>query len=131
MVKDAEAHAEEDKKRKEEIDIRNNADALIHSSEKTIEQAKEAGIEVSEDQKKSIKDASEELKKSLEGTNIEDIKDKISKLESAIYPVSESIYKKAAEAAQKQQKNESETKENENKSDDIKDAEYKEEEKKE
>ena len=133
MVKDAETHAEEDKKRKEEIDIRNNADSLIHSAEKTIEQAKEAGIEVSEEQKKSIKDASDELKKSLEGTNIDDIKDKISKLESSIYPVSESIYKKAAEAAQKQQKNETEDKGNndkQEKDDSVKDAEYKEEDKK-
>lgn len=133
MVKDAEAHAEEDKKKKEEIDIRNNADSLIHSAEKTIDQAKDAGVDVTEEQKKSIKDASEELKKALENTDIEVIKTKISNLETSIYPISEAIYKKAAEAAQKQnQESNKEEKSSENSNDEtVKDAEYKEEDKKE
>ncbi len=128
MVKDAEAHAEEDKKRREEIDLRNNADSLLHSSEKTIEQAKEAGIEVTEDQKKSISDASEELKKSLEGSDLEIIKTKIENLEKSIYPITEAIYKKAAESVKKEQNNNNNESKNteKNENEPVTDAEYKE-----
>lgn len=100
MVKDAELHAEEDKKRKEEIDIRNTADSLINAAEKTVSQAGEAGIEVTDDQKKAVEDAVAALKTALEGQDIEAVKAKTEELEKAVYPISEAIYKKASEAAQ-------------------------------
>ena len=69
MVKDAELHAEEDRKRKEEVETRNNAEALINASEKTL---KEAGDVATEDQKSKVNDAIEDLKKALEGKDSED-----------------------------------------------------------
>ena len=99
MVKDAELHAEEDKKKKEEIEIRNNADSLLNAAEKAVSQAP-ADIGITEDQKKAAETAMEELKTALEGTDIEVIKQKSEALETAVYPISEALYKKAAEAAQ-------------------------------
>ncbi|MDR2943753.1 MAG: molecular chaperone DnaK [Methanosarcinales archaeon] len=98
MVKDAELHAEEDKKRKEEIEIRNNADSLLNAAEKAISQAP-ADV-VTEDQKKAVETAAADLKTALEGSDIEAIKTKSEALETAVYPVSEALYRKAAEAAQ-------------------------------
>ncbi|NLI62735.1 MAG: molecular chaperone DnaK [Methanosarcinaceae archaeon] len=125
MVKDAELHAEEDKLKKEEIDVRNTADSLINASEKAVKQAEEAGVSITEDQKKKLNDATENLKKSLEGTDVEDIKTKTEELENAIYPISEEMYKKAAEAAQNAQ-NEQKDDGSSAKDDDIIDADFKE-----
>ncbi|MBZ3935554.1 molecular chaperone DnaK [Methanimicrococcus blatticola] len=96
MVKDAELHAEEDKKRKEEIEIRNNADSLLNAAEKAVSQAP-ADI-VTEDQKKAVETAMDELKTALEGPDIEAIKAKSEALETAVYPISEALYRKASEA---------------------------------
>lgn len=101
MVKDAELHAEEDKKRKEEIEIRNNADSLLNAAEKAVSQAPE-DIGVTADQKKAVETAMEDLKTALEGTDIDAIKAKSEALETAVYPISEALYKKASEAAQSQ-----------------------------
>ena len=98
MVKDAELHAEEDKKRKEEIEIRNNADSLVNAAEKAISQAPEGVI--TEDQKKAAEAAMAELKTALEGADIDAVKAKSEALENVIYPISEAIYKHAAESAQ-------------------------------
>ncbi len=98
MVKDAELHAEEDKKRKEEIEIRNNADSLLNAAEKAVSQAP-ADI-VTEDQKKAVETAMAELKTALEGSDIEMIKAKSEALETAVYPISEALYRKASESAQ-------------------------------
>jgi len=98
MVKDAELHAEEDKKRKEEIEIRNNADSLVNAAEKAISQAPEGVI--TEDQKKAAEAATAELKTALEGADIDAVKAKSEALENVIYPISEAIYKHAAESAQ-------------------------------
>ena len=103
MVKDAELHAEEDKKKKEEADVRNSADALINASEKAVKQAGDAGVTVTDDQKKAVEDGVADLKKALEGTDVEEIKAKTEALQNAVYPISEALYKKAAEAAQAQQ----------------------------
>ncbi|KKH97644.1 molecular chaperone DnaK [Methanosarcina sp. 1.H.T.1A.1] len=97
MVKDAELHAEEDKKRKEEVETRNDAEAFINAAEKTI---KEAGDAATEDQKSKVNAAIEDLKKSLEGTDIEDIKAKTEALQEAVYPISTAMYQKAQEAQQ-------------------------------
>jgi molecular chaperone DnaK len=97
MVKDAELHAEEDRKRKEEVETRNNAEALINASEKTL---KEAGDVATEDQKSKVTAAIDDLKKALEGKDGEDIKSKTEALQEAVYPISTAMYQKAQQQAQ-------------------------------
>ena len=98
MVKDAELHADEDRKRKEEVEIRNNAEALINATEKTL---KDAGDVATEDQKSKVDAALEDLKKALEGKeDSEAIKAKTETLQEAIYPISTALYQKAQEQAQ-------------------------------
>ncbi|NDG89949.1 MAG: molecular chaperone DnaK, partial [Proteobacteria bacterium] len=80
MVKDAEANKEADKKKRESVDARNQADTLIHSTEKNL---KEHGAKVSDAEKKAIEDASSALKESLKGEDIEDIKKKTETLVQA------------------------------------------------
>jgi molecular chaperone DnaK len=94
MVKDAESHAEEDKQRKEAVEARNQADSLIFSTEKSL---KEHGDKVGDDEKKAIEDATEALKKSLEGEDIEDIQAKTQSLTEAAMKLGEAIYKATAE----------------------------------
>ena len=97
MVKDAELHAEEDRKRKEEVEVRNNAEALINASEKTLKEAKDMATE---DQKSKVNAAIEDLKKALEGKDAEAIKAKTEALQEAVYPISTAMYQKAQEQAQ-------------------------------
>jgi molecular chaperone DnaK len=97
MVKDAELHAEEDKKRKEDVETRNNAEALINATEKTL---KDAGDVATEEQKSKVNAAVEDLKKELEGKDSEAIKTKTEALQEAVYPISTAIYQKAQEQAQ-------------------------------
>ncbi|MDM7918834.1 MAG: molecular chaperone DnaK [Methanosarcina sp.] len=97
MIKDAELHAEEDRKRKEEVEIRNNAEALINAAEKTL---KEAGDAATEDQKSKVNAAIEDLKKALEGKDAGDIKAKTEALQEAVYPISTAMYQKAQQAQQ-------------------------------
>ncbi|NCV38884.1 MAG: molecular chaperone DnaK, partial [Betaproteobacteria bacterium] len=73
MVKEAEANKEADKKKRESVDARNQADTLIHSTEKNL---KEHGAKISDAEKKAIEDASTALKEALKGDNVEDIKKK-------------------------------------------------------
>ncbi|MDD2440259.1 MAG: molecular chaperone DnaK, partial [Methanosarcinaceae archaeon] len=103
MVKDAELHAEEDKKRKEEIEVRNNAEGLVNAAEKTLKEADEVATE---EQKSKIKAAVEDLKKVLEGEDLEEIKSKTEALQNAVYEVSAVMYQKAQEAAAAQQADE-------------------------
>jgi len=90
MVKDAEANKDEDKKKRESVDARNQADTLIHSTEKNL---KEHGAKVSDVDKKAIEDASSALKESIKGTAIEDIKKKTETLVQASMKLGEAIYK--------------------------------------
>jgi len=90
MVKDAEANKEEDKKKRESVDVRNQADTLIHSTEKNI---KEHGSKITDAEKKAIEDASSSLKESLKGTDNEDIKKKTETLVQASMKLGEAIYK--------------------------------------
>ncbi len=90
MVKDAEANKEADKKKRESVDVRNQADTLIHSTEKNL---KEHGSKVSDAEKKAIEDGSNALKKSLKGEDIEDIKKKTEALVQASMKLGEAIYK--------------------------------------
>jgi len=90
MVKDAEANKEEDKKKRESVDVRNQADTLLHSTEKNL---KEHGVKVSDAEKKAIEDASSDLKESIKGTDTEDIKKKTETLVQASMKLGEAIYK--------------------------------------
>ena len=90
MVKDAESNKEEDKKKREAVDARNQADTLIHSTEKNL---KEHGSKVSDADKKAIEDASANLRNALKGTDIEEIKKKTQDLVQASMKLGEAIYK--------------------------------------
>ena len=90
MVKDAEANKDEDKKKRESVDVRNQADTLIHSTEKNL---KEHGAKISDAEKKAIEDASSDLKEALKGTDTEDIKKKTETLVQASMKLGEAIYK--------------------------------------
>jgi len=90
MVKDAEANKDDDKKKRESVDARNQADTLIHSTEKNV---KEHGAKVSDADKKAIEDASSDLKEAIKGTDIEDIKKKTETLVQASMKLGEAIYK--------------------------------------
>ena len=90
MVKDAEANKDEDKKKRESVDARNQADTLIHSTEKNL---KEHGAKVSDAEKKAIEDASVVLKEAIKGTDTEDIKKKTETLVQASMKLGEAIYK--------------------------------------
>jgi len=97
-IKEAEQYAEEDKKLKERIEVKNQADTLIYSVEKTL---KESGDKVSEDEKTEINENIKNLKKALEEENTESIKAGIEKLTTSSHKLAEEIYKKAS--AEKQQ----------------------------
>ena len=105
MVKDAEANKEEDKKKRESVDVRNQADTLIHSTEKNL---KEHGAKISDSEKKAIEDASSDLKESIKGTDTEDIKKKTETLVQASMKLGEAIYKsqeKKSDTSKKSDKN--------------------------
>lgn len=89
MVKEAEENAESDKKRREEVDLRNEADQLVFSSTKTIE---DFGEKVSDDEKSQIEDAKTKLEEALKGDDTEDIKAKKEALEEALQGISMRIY---------------------------------------
>jgi len=122
MVKDAEAHADEDKKRKELVEARNQADSLLYSTEKSL---KEHGDKVGEDVKKSIEDGLEKLKKAMEGTDAEEIKKATEELSQVSHKLAEAMYAEAGgqpDGAADQETAASEEK----KDDDVVDAEYEE-----
>ncbi|GLC88555.1 molecular chaperone DnaK [Lysinibacillus piscis] len=97
MVKDAEANAEADALRKEEADLRNEADQLVFQVDKTIA---DLGEQITEDEKKSVEDARDELKKALEAGELEGIKTAKEKLEGVLQPLVMKVYEQAAAAAQ-------------------------------
>ena len=99
-VDEAEKFAEEDKKRREEVDIRNGADQMVYQCEKLVS---EDGDKFSEDDKKDINDKIDALKEALKGEDINLIKSRQEELTSKFYEISEKVYKAAAEQAQAQQ----------------------------
>ncbi|MHC2995692.1 MAG: molecular chaperone DnaK [Candidatus Atribacteria bacterium] len=101
-VKEAEQYAEEDKKIKEKIELRNQADTLIYSVEKTM---KESGDKVSEDEKNKINEDIKDLRKALEEDDVEKIKSGIEKLTTSSHKLAEEIYKKASAQTQQQEAN--------------------------
>ncbi len=115
MVQDAEKNAEADKKRREEIDLRNEADQMVFTVEKTLT---DLGDNVDESEKAKAEEAKEELKKALEGTDIEDIRTKKDALQEIVQQLSVKMYEQAAQA---QQGAEGQSTSND---DDVVDAEY-------
>ena len=99
-VDEAEKFAEEDKKRREDVDIRNNADQMVYQCEKLV---KDEGDKFSEDEKTAINEKIEALKEALKGEDTEAIKSRQEELTAKFYEVSEKLYKAAAEQAQAQQ----------------------------
>jgi molecular chaperone DnaK len=114
MVKEAEANKEEDKKKRENIDARNQADSIIFSTEKSL---KEHGDKVTEEEKKAIEVGISDLKKSLEGVDSEEIKKKTQNLVQASMKLGEAVYKsqqKESSAKPEDQKAKKDSKDKEN-----------------
>ncbi|MGC9515071.1 molecular chaperone DnaK [Methanocrinis sp.] len=99
-VREAEEHAYEDTKRKEEIEAKNQAETLVYTAEKTL---KEAGDIATADQREKIEKAIEEAKEALASGEIEKIKEKAELLQNAIYELSTAMYQRAAEQQQREQ----------------------------
>ncbi|MCO4350367.1 molecular chaperone DnaK [Staphylococcus agnetis] len=95
MVKDAEENAEADKKRREEVDLRNDADQLVFQVDKML---KDLGDNVTEDDKKEAEAKKDDLKSALEGSDLEDIKSKKEALEQVIQQLSMKVYEQAQQA---------------------------------
>jgi molecular chaperone DnaK len=94
MVKDAESHAEEDKKRKAEVEAKNHAEALVHSTEKALE---EHGAKVGETERRAIENAMADLKEALKGGDADAITAKTNTLAQASMKLGEAMYKQSQE----------------------------------
>ena len=90
MVKDAEANKEADKKKRETVDARNQADMIVHSTEKNL---KEHGSKISDADKKAIEAAISDLRNALKGTDIEEVKKKTQALVQSSMKLGEAVYK--------------------------------------
>ncbi len=119
MRKEAEEHAEEDKKRKEEADLINEAEQLVFQTEKSI---KDLGDKITDDEKKETEEMIKNLKDALEKKDIEDIKTKKDKLQEKAMALATKVY----ENIQKEQANQENTETKEEKKDDVEDASYEE-----
>ncbi|MEA4893436.1 MAG: molecular chaperone DnaK [Peptococcaceae bacterium] len=120
MVKEAETNAAEDKKHKEEAEVRNNADNMVYQSEKVL---KEAGDKATADEKAAVEKARDELKKAIETNNIEEMKAKTEALTQAIYPISAKMYQQAQAAGDAGQAG-SQSSQNNGGGNDVVDAEF-------
>ena len=122
MRKEAEEHAEEDKKRKEEADIMNEAEQLVFQTEKSI---KDLGDKITEDEKKEAEDLIKDLKEALEKKDIEDIKTKKDKLQEKAMALATKVYENIQKEQQANNENNTDDAKEE-KNDDVKDASYEE-----
>lgn len=122
MVKEAEEHADEDKKRREEVDLRNEADQLVFSTDKTI---KDLGDKVEEEEKNKAEEAKDKLKKALEGEDIEEITKAKDELQEIVQQLSVKLYEQAQKDAENAQGHSGEESGGEN-GDDVVDADYEE-----
>ncbi|AVM42375.1 molecular chaperone DnaK [Fastidiosipila sanguinis] len=102
-VKDAEQYAEEDKKRKEEVETKNNAESLVYQAEKLIE---ENGEQMDAADKDSIQAGIDKVKESLNGTDYEQMKTETEALQKSVFEFSQKLYQQAAQAAQNNQNTE-------------------------
>ena len=116
MVKDAEAHSEEDKNRREIAETKNNLDSRIYEIEKSL---KEYGEKISEDEKKNLEEEIAKAKTSLESTDIQILKDSLESLTQASHKLAEVIYKESA-ANQQQEPASEEVSDDESKDSDKK-----------
>ncbi|MDC7244884.1 MAG: molecular chaperone DnaK [Sphaerochaetaceae bacterium] len=125
MVKDAEMHAEEDKKEREKIEVRNEADNLLYSTEKSL---KEYGDKISADDKSKIEEALEALKSAISSDNVDEMKAKTEALQQAAYKLAEEMYKANAsqqgEAAPQGEPQADQAGSSEKKDDNVEDADY-------
>ena len=124
-VKEAEMHAEDDKKKQEEIEVRNNADSMIYTSEKTLDELKD---KISEDEKSEIEKLVSELRDLISGDDIETIKTKTEELTNKVQEIGAKIYQEAAaaqQAAQEQNPNQNTDTSSNTGNDDTIDADYK------
>ena len=121
MIKDAEANKDADKKKRELVDVKNQADSLVSSTEKSL---KEHGDKVEQADKDAIEKAKTELAEAAKSDNVEDIKSKIETLATAAQKLGEAVYK--AQQAEAQQSTEEATTEESKKEDNVVDAEYEE-----
>jgi len=96
-IKEAEKFAEEDKKKREEVEVRNNAEQFIYQCEKSMT---DAGEKLTEDDKKPVEDAITALRTALTGTDVEVIKTETETLQKAFYAIAEKLYKEEAQANQ-------------------------------
>ena len=111
MVKDAEAHAEEDKKRKKLIDVKNQADSMIHSTEKSLS---ENGDKLAEDEKTAIENDLKALKDALESEDHDTIKENLDALMQSSMKLGEAMYKASQESSKAEKENQADTQANDN-----------------
>ena len=124
MVKEAEANKDADKKKREAVDARNQADTILHTTEKNL---KEYGSKVTDADKKAIETASADLRNALKGTDIEDIKKKTQNLIQSSMKLGEAIYKdQQAAAASPKPEDKKKDNNNEKKDDNVVDADFEE-----
>ena len=123
MVKDAESNKEADKKKREAVDSRNQADTLLHSTEKNL---KEHGSKVSEADKKAIETASANLRNAIKGTDVEEIKKQTQNLVQSSMKLGEAIYKSQQNAKPGDAPKDAKEKEEGKKDDNVVDADFEE-----
>ena len=123
MVKEAEANKEADKKKREAVDARNQADTMLHTTEKSL---KEHGGKISDAEKKAIETASANLRNALKGTDSEEIKKKTQELVQASMKLGEAVYKSQQSANAQNAKDTNKKTQSENKNDNVVDADFEE-----
>ena len=123
LIKDAELHAEEDKKKRELIDARNSADALVYSTEKSV---KEVGDKIDDATKENVNSAIEKLRAALSGDNLDEIKRLTEELTQASHKLAEIMYANAAKDQPQGAGPQADTSEGSSKDDDVVDADFEE-----
>ncbi|MBN2908556.1 molecular chaperone DnaK [Polycladomyces sp. WAk] len=121
MIKEAEEHAEEDKKRKEAAEVRNKADQLVFTTNKTL---KDLGDKVSEEDRKKVEEAKEKVQKALSDNDTEAIKQAAEELEKVVQEVSVKVYQQAAQQQTANEANDDQAAETKKKDDNVVDADY-------
>ena len=124
MVKEAEANKEADKKKRETVDARNQADSIIHATEKNL---KDHGGKISDAEKKAIESGISDLKNSLKGTDTEEVKKKTQNLVQASMKLGEAVYKSQQKNSEKKSSDKNSASENKGKNkDNVVDADFEE-----
>ena len=124
MVKEGEDNSEQDKLKKEAVEVRNQAESLIHSAEKTLT---DLGEKADEKMKKDVEDSLTELKSALDSENVEELKTKTSDLSNALMKLGEVAYKNSENVAENDvTSSDEETTKDNSKNDDVVDADFEE-----